>query len=145
MSLSLIRSMTLTQQLGYAGLLPFFFSLIAEVAGLEGAADIFRSYSVVILAFMAGACWGVGQVRPERRRSVELTLAIAVSLLAMLMYFMPLLIALPGLLVGYWTLVWLEREPLYRQAYRRDYRQLRWVLTVTVSACHLLLIWLLLR
>jgi len=56
-----------------------------------------------------------------------------------------LLIALPGLLVGYWTLVWLEREPLYRQAYRRDYRQLRWVLTVTVSACHLLLIWLLLR
>ena len=61
------------------------------------------------------------------------------------MYFVPLLYALPALIAGYWLLIWLEREPLFRQSYRSDYRQLRWVLTSTVTLCHLLMIWWLVR
>ena len=72
MSLKFFTSLTLSQQLGYAGLLPFFFSLIAAVAGFPEGEEFFRLYSVFILSFMAGACWGVGQVRPERRRAAEL-------------------------------------------------------------------------
>lgn len=144
MPLSVIRSLTVTQQLGYAGLLPFFATLLLYAIGVEQGLDLFVIYSVLILAFMAGACWGVGQVRPERRRTVELVISIGVSLWALLMQFLPGMYALIGLLSGYWVLIWLEREPTFRYVYRADYRYLRKVLTTVVSLCHLVMLWLLL-
>ncbi|HCG79012.1 MAG TPA: hypothetical protein DE015_07350 [Oceanospirillales bacterium] len=57
------------------------------------------------------------------------------------MYFVPHLAGLPGLLLGYWVLVWLERQPVFRQSYKRDYRTMRWTLTLVVSACHAVAFW----
>ncbi|MAX86486.1 MULTISPECIES: DUF3429 domain-containing protein [Thalassolituus] len=131
----------ISQKLGYAGLIPFVFFALSVLAGSTWAPDFFTLYSALILSFMAGACWGVMQAQRDHVSSAELGLSIGVFLWGWLMYFVPHLAGLPGLLLGYWVLVWLERQPVFRQSYKRDYRTMRWTLTLVVSACHAVAFW----
>jgi len=131
----------LSQRLGYAGLIPFVFFSLSVLAGSEWAPELFALYSALILSFMAGACWGVMQAHRDHVSPLELGLSIGVFLWGWLMYFIPGILGLPGLLLGYWTLIWLERQPVFRQSYQRDYRTMRMVLTLVVSGCHGVAIW----
>jgi len=131
----------LSEKLGYAGLIPFVFFSLATLAGISWAAEWFSLYSVLILSFMSGACWGVMQAHRDQVSPFELSLSIGVFLFGWLMYLLPDYIGAGGMLAGYWVLIWLERQPVFRQSYQRDYRTLRMVLTLVVSACHGIALW----
>jgi hypothetical protein len=134
--------MPLFERLGYAGLLPFIAATLVVSFGVHGAESFFVVYSAFILSFMSGACWGVQQAHPDRANNIDLSIAIGVFLWGWLMYFMPFTYALLGLLVGFISLLLLEQRPLYVKTYSRSYRRLRWVLTMVVSTCHIvLLVW----
>lgn len=134
------RELPLSNRFGYAGLLPFLAMAILALAGFSWGYDGFKVYSIVILAFMAGACWGVEQAHPHRMAKLPLTVSIAVSLVALGAYFLPMVFALSVLLAGYWVLLWVERDPLFRSVYSVSYRHLRWVLSGVVTLLHLVLL-----
>ena len=133
-----LNSMSLSEKLGYAGLVPFIASAVAAVVGIEGSEHFFKVYSVLILCFMAGGCWGVEQANPDKIDEVPLELSIGAMLWAMMAYFLPPEVALPMLLAGFWILIWVEANPLFKSAYSASYKHLRMVLTSVVSVLHLI-------
>lgn len=134
------HELPLSNRFGYAGLLPFLAMALLAVLGFSWGYDGFKVYSIVILAFMAGACWGVEQAHPHHMAKLPLTVSIAVSLVALGAYFLPMLFALATLLIGYWVLLWVERDPLFQKVYSTSYRRLRYVLSAVVTVLHLLVL-----
>lgn len=134
------HELPLSNRFGYAGLLPFLAMALLAVLGFSWGYDGFKVYSIVILAFVAGACWGVEQAHPHHMAKLPLTVSIAVSLVALGAYFLPMLFALATLLIGYWVLLWVERDPLFQKVYSTSYRRLRYVLSAVVTVLHLLVL-----
>lgn len=134
----MFTSLSLSERLGYAGLLPFIMITIAVAIGVEGAADLFKLYSVLILAFMAGGCWGVEQANPDKIDNTLLALSIGAFLWGGMAYFLPINVAVVMLLAGFLLLLWIEANPLFKSAYESSYKKLRIVLTSVVSLMHIL-------
>lgn len=137
------RELPLSNRFGYAGLIPFAVMALMAMVGFSWGYDGFKVYSIVILAFMAGACWGVEQAHPHHMAKLPLTVSIAVSLVALGAYFLPMRFALATLLMGYWVLLWVERDPLFQKVYSASYRRLRYVLSAVVTVLHVILLVLL--
>ena len=147
--------------LGYAGLLPFLSTAVVMLnavingPGLQSAAVfnlyapyVFISYSAVILSFMAGTLWAKWESGSDSTMTnLAVLFSNVVSLtawLALLMIFMSSIMtvfAVTILLVGFASLLWVER--LTKTA--SDYRQMRVNLTSSVMLMHAVVIYLMLR
>jgi hypothetical protein len=133
-----LAQLNLTERLGYAGLLPFMLTALGVLVGVEGSEALFKLYSVVILAFMAGACWGALQSMGEKAASIDLLLSIGTSLWALMIYFIPFEVAVPLLVIGYGLLLWLDTDSNVASHYNARYSYLRKVLTGVVISLHVL-------
>ncbi|MDZ7853990.1 MAG: DUF3429 domain-containing protein [Halomonas sp.] len=134
--------------LGLAGLIPFVATAasawLAPVVWQVVAVDAFLYYSAVILSFLGGVQWGVAMSLESLSSTgfrVRLLLSMAPSLIAW-----PALLLHP--LTGAWVLaigfvlVRLHELSANGRAGLPDwYHSLRMRLTLTVLACHALLIW----
>lgn len=147
--------------LGYAGLLPFLSTTVVMLnavingPGLQSAAVfnlyapyVFISYSAVILSFVAGTLWAKWESGSDSTMTNAAVLfSNVVSLtawLALLMIFMSSIMtvfAVTILLVGFASLLWVER--LSKTA--SDYWQMRVNLTSSVLLMHAVVIYLMLR
>lgn len=147
--------------LGYAGLLPFLSTAVVMLnavingPGLQSAAVfnlyapyVFISYSAVILSFMAGTLWAKWESGSDSTMTnLAVLFSNVVSLtawLALLMIFMSSIMtvfAVTILLVGFASLLWVER--LSKTA--SDYWQMRVNLTSSVMLMHAVVIYLMLR
>lgn len=139
-----LKRSSFIELLGYAGLLPFALALVMATLGVLEGVRLFEAYSAMILAFMAGSCWGVAQSHHERAGYVTPAVAIAVFLWALAAWWfigwLGQQVALIGLLAGYVALFVLEQRELFRQAYSASYKRLRRNLTLIVSGFHLVML-----
>ncbi|TVV43699.1 DUF3429 domain-containing protein [Thalassolituus sp. C2-1] len=126
-------ALSISEKLGYAGLLPFIAGATAVVLGLDGGEEFFKLYSLLILAFMAGGCWGVEQANPEQIDEIPLELSIGTFLWGLLAYFLPTNVAVLMFMVGFWLLLWTETNPIFKRAYAESYKRLRNILTAAVT------------
>lgn len=137
---------TLSELLGYGGLLPFGGALLGALFGFPSAVAFFISYSAMILVFMSGACWGVAQARTEQAGKTPLLLSIGIFWLAMAAWLLAAVVpdgvTLPMLLVGFLGLYALETRSVFQEAYDARYWRLRTVLTSVVAAAHVLMFFL---
>lgn len=133
-----MKSLSLSERLGYAGLIPFVLIGLAVSIGIEGSGELFKLYSVLILAFMAGGCWGVEQANPEKIDNTLLVLSIGAFLWGTIAYFLPINVAVLMLVVGFILLLWIEANPLFKSSYDESYKKLRLILTSVVLAMHIL-------
>ena len=103
--LQVIRRHTLVEILGYAGLIPFIGAALVIPLGVTEALPFFMAYSAMILAFMAGACWGVVQGRHDAFGHLAPSVSIAVFLWGLAVWWfnasLGAFISLGGLLAGY--------------------------------------------
>lgn len=129
-------ALSISEKLGYAGLLPFIAGAAAVVLGIDGGEAFFKLYSLLILAFMAGGCWGVEQANPEQIDEIPLELSIGTFLWGLLAYFLPTNIAVLMFMVGFWLLLWTETNPIFKRAYAESYKRLRNILTAVVTVLH---------
>ena len=109
-------ALSISEKLGYAGLLPFIAGATAVVLGIDGGEEFFKLYSLLILAFMAGGCWGVEQANPEQIDEIPLELSIGTFLWGLLAYFLPTNVAVLMFMVGFWLLLWTETNPIFKRA-----------------------------
>jgi hypothetical protein len=134
----------LVRWLGYSGLLPFIIAAVLSLFGIAGALAFFLAYSAMILAFMAGASWGVGQGHHQRMGYWLPGVSIAVFLWGLAAWVLVAIIGseftLIALVAGYLVLYLMELQPLFREVYSPVYRRLRRHLTLVVVVVHLLLI-----
>ena len=128
-----MMALSISEKLGYAGLLPFIAGAAAVVLGVEGGEEFFKLYSLLILAFMAGGCWGVEQANPEQIDEIPLELSIGTFLWGLLAYFLPTNVAVLMFVVGFWLLLWTETNPIFKRAYADSYKRLRNILTAAVT------------
>ena len=139
-----LKRSSFIELLGYAGLLPFAIALVMSVLGMAEGIRLFDAYSAMILAFMAGSCWGVAQSHHERAGYVSPSVAIVVFLWALAAWWfvawLGQMTTLVGLLIGYVALFVLEQRELYRHAYSSSYKKLRRNLTLFVSGFHVVMI-----
>ena len=126
-------ALSISEKLGYAGLLPFIAGAAAVVLGVERGEEFFKLYSLLILAFMAGGCWGVEQANPEQIDEIPLELSIGTFLWGLLAYFLPTNVAVLMFVVGFWLLLWTETNPIFKRAYADSYKRLRNILTAAVT------------
>lgn len=143
-----ISSRPVILTLGSLGLIPFAFLMVIHLTGwLRSdihAQSIFITYSAIILSFIAGATWG--QVLEQPSQSRGKSLLITSNLIALLAW-LGLLIEQPhlsllALLAGYVSVYWLETRWLRQM--RPDhsyYPNMRFLLTILVSAMHLLMLY----
>ena len=82
------RTRRVMEQLGYAGLLPFYASALWVALQLDSGRDlavrVFVIYGVVILAFLGGTVWGNAVARPEPVKVGRLVFSNIVALFAAL-------------------------------------------------------------
>lgn len=149
--------LTLTEWFGYSGLLPFIAALVFYWVDADQAVALFSAYSVLILAFMAGGCWGVAQHQGTGRQTgeesgeaevwspdvVSLSVSIGVFLVGAFVWWFRDLVSIPYCLLllaaCYLALFALERAPLFLSAYSSRYRRMRLHLTATVTSFHLIM------
>lgn len=130
-------AMSISEKLGYAGLFPFVAATIAVVMGYAQGEEYFKLYSLLILTFMAGGCWGVEQANPEQIDEIPLELSIGTFLWGVLAYFLPTNVAVLMFMVGFWLLLWTETNPIFKRAYADSYKRLRNILTGAVTLLNL--------
>lgn len=131
-------TMSISEKLGYAGLAPFVISAITVVFGSEAGGEFFKLYSLLILTFMAGGCWGVEQANPDQIDEMPIELLIGTFCWGLLAYFLPLNVAVLMLMVGFWLLLWTETNPIFTRVYAKSYKRMRNTLTTIVSVLHII-------
>lgn len=139
-----MRDRLITQGLGFAGLLPFY----ATVLGFAYLTDYpqslsvqgFITYSLAILCFLSGALWGQASQISGREQILRRVIsnglvifAVAAVLTAQAM------LAGVLLMLGYLGLLWYERRLGDTEQW---YGRLRFQLTAGVVIAHLLYVWL---
>jgi len=136
MMIKRVEQWSLSELLGYAGLIPFILLGGLTWFGVDGAGNLFKLYSLTILAFMAGGCWGVEQANPDKIDSTLLALSIGAFLWGLMAYFLPLNVSVVMLLAAFILLLWIESNPLFKQSYQASYKKLRLILTTVVGVMH---------
>jgi hypothetical protein len=135
----------------YLGLLPFFAGALGPWIFADAElwlSQIFLHYSTIIYAFLAGTVWASALFgHDENNRQFinrHLHAAIVFSLIPFFSYFLPLGYHTAVLLVGFAALLFWEKIFL-NTLYPSWYQQLRHRITFIVMACHMLVLWNLIR
>ena len=135
----------------YLGLLPFFIGalgpwLLGDDAIVFG--QWFTLYSTIIYAFLAGAIWAIALFTHSEDNQIFISRhihsAIIFSLLPLFSAFLPDIFHTGVLLVGFLALLFWEKLFL-SDLYPKWYQHLRHRITFIAIACHMLVIWNLLR
>jgi|GEM_PF-656236 len=132
---------------GYLGLLPFFMGALGPWVFAYKEVfliDTFTAYASVILAFLAGSLWSIALFTPLENPTRHINTAMALSLWAFFSLWLPAFATVICLLAGFlWLLFW--EKCFLTQTYPAWYQQLRHKLTWIVVACHMMVLWNLLR
>ncbi len=131
-------ALSFSEKLGYAGLVPFVAGAVAILFGVEGAEEMFKLYSVLILSFLAGGCWGIEQAHPEQINEIPVELSVGVFVWGILAYFLPINVSVIMTSVGFWLLLWTESNPIFKDTYTKSYKRMRNVLTTVVTVLHVM-------
>ena len=164
-----MRLARLIQILGYLGLVPFLVPIwfVLNHQSLLGLSPsrLFVVYSGVILTFLAGSIWGTIVNRPLNSpanyaepdfRHVEVPIGLAASfavisnLIALSVWLVILIsdnydfAALFALLTGFVIVLWMELgwNLQYSASLKNKYLSLRWKLTLIVTTCHIVMLFL---
>ena len=127
--------------LGRAGLLPFLLLPVAGWGGLlptDWVTRAFTAYSLAILCFLAGTLWGTSRDLRGTEKDRRLLYSNAFVLAAVgAVVFLPAAATIGVLLVTHLVLTAYEQSSATQGGW---YLRFRWQLTLVASACHLLLI-----
>jgi hypothetical protein len=127
-------SSSVTQLLGYAGLVPFVAPAVLVLTGsahADLASTIASGYALAILCFLCGSWWGMAQATANR---ATLLLSNAYLLLALAFYLFAAewwALAAALLLAGAWLC---EQNAILFPTYPGSYRRMRAILTLCASA-----------
>lgn len=135
----------------YLGLIPFFIGAIGpwlHDSWTQALSQFFIAYAAIILAFLAGALWGISLFSSVNVSSKQLHAAITFSLIA----FIPVIQFLPisdvyrviCLGIGFLCLLNWEKRTL-ASLYPAQYLQFRHKISFIVLGCHMLVVWNLIR
>lgn len=127
---------------GWLGVLPFAGLALAAITGAflsrDAALGALTLYGIVILSFMGGAQWGLAML-PARDLHEAMQTRLAVSVLPALaafgMWFLPVVLALPGLAALFVALLAYDITTVRAGAAPAWYGALRMQLTGAVVAC----------
>ena len=139
------KQIKLAHQLGFAGLLPFFFCLPANYFLNDPfrsfALDCFIAYSVVILTFTGAVHWGVA-LKAEENHNLGKVLAVSVlpSLLGWISLLLPQLFALIILTFAFPSVFIHERFSELSKLFPNWFMRLRIQLTMIVTLPHFLML-----
>jgi hypothetical protein len=135
----------------YLGLLPFFAGAFGPwiFADYERwLSETFLLYSTVIYAFLAGSIWAVALFGHNEDNKIfiarHIHAAIIFSLTPIFSYFLPDIYNAGMLLLGFLCLLFWEKLFL-SEIYPNWYQQLRHRITFLAVACHMLVLWNLMR
>ena len=127
-----------SEKLGYLGTVPFIVGAVCVVLGVNGAEHLFKLYSLLILTFITGACWGLEQAHPERIDEIPTALSVGVFLWGVLAYVLPLNIAVIMFTIGFWLMLWTETNPIFAHVHDDSYMRMRNVLTSIVTVLNII-------
>ena len=127
-----------SEKLGYIGTLPFIVGALCVIVGIDGAEHWFKLYSLLILTFMAGACWGIEQAHPEQIDEIPAALSVGTFLWGVLAYLLPLNIAVLMFSIGFWLMLWTETNPIFTHVYDSAYKRMRNILTAVLTLLNIL-------
>lgn len=135
----------------FLGLLPFFAGALGPWIFADQEVwftEAFSVYSTVIYAFLSGALWAIALFahNEENQQFIarHIHVAIICSLVPFLGYFLPLFYQISLLLLGFLALLFWEKLFL-SDLYPNWYQQLRHRITFIAVACHMLVIWNIIR
>lgn len=135
----------------YLGLLPFFIGALGPWVLIDHEPwfnDTFTHYSTIIYAFLAGTLWAIALFSHNESNKIfiarHIHIAITFSLIPFFSYFFPIVYHVGILLVGYLALLFWEKLFL-TELYPNWYQQLRHRITFIAVACHMLVIWNIIR
>lgn len=139
----------LISQYMHAGLLPFMAGAFLPWVFADWEAAItqwFLLYSGLILAFLSGILWAVGLFIEEEQspRPKHFHGAIIFSLIPLFAFALPPLWQAGTLACGFFALLRWEKKHS-NHFYTLWYSELRHKITFIVLACHMLVIWSLMR
>ena len=131
----------------YLGLLPFFAGALGPWVFADDElwlSETFLLYSTIIFSFLAGSIWAIALFTQNTSAQRHMTLAIVFSLVPFLSYVFPLVYHTGILLLGFLLLLFWEKL-FFKTLYPTWYQSLRHRITFMVIACHMLVIWNLIR
>ena len=136
----------------YAGLLPFFAGALGPWIFAESEAlltELFLFYSSLILVFLAGIFWAIALFIPVPTTSMpnpprHIHAAIVFSLWPLGAYLLPTIYATAVMMIGFLLLLFWEKR-FINPHYADWYQKLRHKITFIVVACHMLVIFNLLK
>jgi hypothetical protein len=135
----------------YLGLLPFFIGAFGPWIFADSErwlTDIFSHYSTIIYSFLAGSIWAIALFAHNDDNANfinrHIHAAIAFSLVPLAGYFLPPIYHAGLAMIGFLILLFWEKLFL-QDLYPKWYQALRHRITFIVVACHMLVLWNLLR
>lgn len=135
----------------YLGLLPFFIGAFGPwifADAEQWLTDIFLHYSTIIYGFLAGSIWAIALFAHNDNNTEfikrHIHAAIIFSLMPLAGYFLPPIYHTGVAMVGFLSLLFWEKLFL-QDLYPKWYQALRHRITFIAVACHMLVLWNLLR
>jgi hypothetical protein len=123
---------------GYAGLIPLAVGFAGALFAVSGSVEVFLTYSLLVLVFLTGSCWGALRTKKKKAEDWQLGFTIAIFLWGWFAYYLPQNISVLMLLVGFWMLRFLESDKVFKKVYTEGYHDIRRKLTWVVSALHIM-------
>jgi hypothetical protein len=123
---------------GYAGLIPLAVGFAGALFAVSGSVEVFLDYSLLVLMFLTGSCWGALRTKKKKAEDWQLGFTIAIFLWGWFASYLPDNLSVLMLLVAFWMLRFLETDKVFGKVYTEGYRALRGKLTWVVSALHVL-------
>jgi len=131
----------------YLGLLPFFACALGPWIFPDTEAkltQIFLFYSSIIFVFLAGSLWAIALFSEIKHPTRHIHLAIVFSLWPLASFFLIPILASGLMLLGFLSLLFWEKC-FINSIYPSWYQKLRHQITFIVVACHMLVIFNLLK
>ena len=138
---------TLITNYMYAGLLPFFAGALGPWIFADSEVlltGLFLFYASLILVFLAGVFWAIALFNQLPNHHRHFHTAIIFSLWPLAAYLLPTIYATMLMMVGFLLLLFWEKC-FINSIYTNWYIKLRHQITFIVVACHMLVIFNLIR
>ena len=123
---------------GYVGLVPLAVGFAGALFAVSGSVQVFLDYSLLVLVFLTGSCWGALRTKKKKAEEWQLGFTIAIFLWGWFATYLPQNISVLMLLVAFWMLRFLESDKVFKKVYTKRYHRLRVRLTWVVSVLHVL-------
>jgi hypothetical protein len=124
---------------GYAGLIPLVVCFSSALFGVAGSVEFFLNYSLLILVFLTGSCWGALRTKKKKAEDWQLGFTIAIFLWGWFSLYLPDNLSVLMLLVGFWMLRFLESDNVFAKVYTEEYSNIRRNITWIVSVLHIMI------